>query len=429
MKSVKQIKALFLAVLMLGVLVLAACGSEPESTVADYKVTVVDAAGNPFSDGYAVRFMQNGQQVAMQLPDEQGQSVKNLTKGDYTVELQFTDADAAYHYDKSAMTLTAEKTELTVVLAYSMPAEGSELFAPEGAVTAYAVKEGCTYVKLDSENRSYFLFKPEREGLYEFSVLESTAAIGYYGAPHFVQATSAAEVVNNSFSISVRADSLGNNNSGSFVLVIGIDAAEGDAVLSVERVGDPAWTVADEPWTIYKTTAQIREFSLPENANLVDFDLKAATDTYTLVYNEADGFYHLNTADGPLVLVRLGKNAKSQYIDPFGRIIERSSVTKYFYDDAGEFLKKESYTECLYEYCDGPDADGNGEVESYYYLDKETETYPLTEDLKYIIQSRGEYSQWWDADSIHYLFRDADGDPIPGINNEIAWLFMCCYIG
>lgn len=429
MKNMKQVKALLLAALMLScVMLFAACG-ETLSAEADYKVTVKDAQGNPITEGYAVRFMQNGQQVAMQLPNAQGEAVKTLTRGDYVVELQFTDNDVAYHYDSADLTLSAEKTELTLELAYALPEQGQSLFAGGTEMEAFRVGVGSTYIELDAENRSYFLFAPTQAGLYEFTLLNNDAAIGYYGAPHFVQDRSAVEVVDNKFSISIRADSIGTGETGSFVLVIGVDAGQGSGLLSITRLGDPEWTVADEPWTVYQAKAQVAEFSLPENTKLVDFDLTAATDTYNLVYNEADGYYHLNSADGPLVLVRLGKNSGTKYVDPLGKMIETSAVVKYFYDADGNFQKKESYTECLYSYCDGLDTNANGTIEEYYYLDKATETYPLTEDLKYIIEQRGDYVGWFDPESNMYLFKTADGLNIPGINNEIAWLFMCCYVG
>ena len=189
-----------------------ACG-EPESTEADYKVTVADANGNPISTGYAVRFMQNGQQVAMQIPNEQGESIKTMLKGDYQVELQFTGSDVQYHYDSSDLTLSAEKTQLDIVLAYALPEESRELFVGNGNVAAYAVNEGTTYIQLDSEKRSYYLFTPTRPGMYEFSLANSTAAIGYYGAPHYVQEYSAVEVVDNKFSLSVSADNIGTGNT------------------------------------------------------------------------------------------------------------------------------------------------------------------------------------------------------------------------
>ena len=68
-------------------------------------------------------------------------------------------------------------------------------------------------------------------------------------------------------------------------------------------------------------------------------------------------------------------------------------------------------------------------MESYYYLDPATETYPLTEDLAYILQQRGEYAGWYDVSSDNYVFKDGNGMPILDINPDIAWLFMCCYIG
>ena len=84
-----------------------------------------------------------------------------------------------------------------------------------------------------------------------------------------------------------------------------------------------------------------------------------------------------------------------------------------FYDEDGNFVKKESYSELLLEYIE--------------LADTETGVYPLTEDLKYIIQQRGEYVGWWDAESPNFIFKDATGLPVEGLNTEIAWLFMCCY--
>ena len=44
-----------------------------------------------------------------------------------------------------------------------------------------------------------------------------------------------------------------------------------------------------------------------------------------------------------------------------------------------------------------------------------------------ILQNNGEYQGWWNEDG-YYIFVDADGNKVPGINKDIAWLFMCCYI-
>lgn len=413
MRNVKRVGALFLAMLMCCTLVLSACGGA--SGDAAYKVSVVDALGNPYTSGVAIKFMQNGQQAGMQVVNEQGVAEKTLPKGDYTVELQFTGSDAEYHYDKDALKLSANETELEIVLSYEQSEDAQTLTAQGKEVEAYNVAVGCTYVELDDEDRSYFLFAPTEAGTYEFSLIGSGAAIGYYGAPHFVQEHSAAEVVDNKFTVSIRADMIGTGNTGTSVLVIGVDAAqEENAILAIARIGDPAWSVADEPWVVYAATTQPAPYTLPAGAKIGEFDLTAATDTYKLVLNETDGFYHLDSADGPLVLMRLGKNAKVKYLAPFETVLERSGVSKYFYDDNGEFVKKESYDECLRKYIAN--------------VDEASGMYPLTEDLKYIIQQRGDHSGWWGDDNALYLFEDESGNKIPGINADIAWLFMCCYL-
>ena len=117
-------------------------------------------------------------------------------------------------------------------------------------------------------------------------------------------------------------------------------------------------------------------------------------------------------AQRSLVLVRLA--GELEYMATYKTVLDRTGVVKYFYDESGNFLRKENYTDCLLEYI--PNADETAGV------------YPLTEDLKYIIQQRGDHSGWWDTDGALYLFKDEAGNYVPGINPDIAWLFMCCYI-
>ena len=100
----KRIVVLLLALCL--VLGLAACGSEETKpaatggeTVADgqveYRVSVADATGAPYTEGVIVRFMQGDTQTSMQVVNEEGVAVKALPAGEYTVQLQFTDKDEA----------------------------------------------------------------------------------------------------------------------------------------------------------------------------------------------------------------------------------------------------------------------------------------------------------------------------------------------
>lgn len=409
----KRIFALVMALAL--ALALAGCGgseSEKPAAAADadgnveYRVVLTDALGNTYQDGIIVKFLQDGQEIAMQVVGEGGVTVKKLPAGEYTVELVYTSTDASYSYDTENVTLTAEDNELQIMMTASTKLETVSLFTESGEREAYVVGTGCTNVTL-AEGRTYCLFTPDQAGNYEFGVEGDTANVGYYGAPHFVQSNSAVDVVDNKVQISVSAGSLGST------LVIGLDKTGADScVLTVERIGEPVKTIADEPWHIYQKTAQLSPYTLPSGANLKDFDLTAATDAYNLVLNEADGFYHLDSADGPLVLVRLA--GELEYMATFKTVLDRTGVVKYFYDENNQFVRKESYTECLLEYI--PNADENAGV------------YPLTEDLKYIIRNAGEHSGWWDFSGPGYIFMDEGGNKIANINADIAWLFMCCYL-
>ena len=405
------------AIILTAVTVFASCGAESGEAV--YKVTVADSFGNAYPSGIVVKFMQNGEQIAMQACDENGVAEKTLTKGDYQIELNFTDGAESYYYEGD-LALSAEKTELTVDLSRKASGETQTLYVGADEFEAYNIASGCTYVELEAEKRNYFLFTPTEAGMFEFSIEGgANASIGYYGAPHFVQQQSAAEVVDNKFTVSIKQGMIGSGNGGTSIFVIGVDSLDADTkncVIGINRLGDPEKTVEDEPWIVYEKTAELTEYSLPEDAEIKEFDLEAASDEYKLVFNETDGFYHLDNENGPLVLVRLTED--SDYIACFQKIIEKQGSYKYFYngDDTSyeNFVKRENYTDCLYEYLD--------------YVDENEGVYPLTEDLKYIIQQHGDHAGWWDIESYGYIFKDIDGNNISEINSEIAWLLMCCYI-
>ena len=380
-----------------------------------YTVTVKDALGNPYSDGVIVQFLQDGQQVAIQPCDEEGIATKKLDKGEYTVAIMSTDENVSFYYDDS-LKLTEKERELEVVAACKTSGEPTVLYADSKDCDAYQLSTGCTYVDLISGERTYFLFTPKEAGNYEFSIADgANVEIGYYGAPHYVQSVNAAEVVDNKFTISVSASMIGSGDSGTTVFVLGVDTLDDDVancVIGIRRLGDAEKTLADEPWDIYEATSELEAYTLPEGAEIKEFDLTASTDEYKLVYNEDDGFYHLNSAEGPLVLARLAEDC--DYIACFKTMLDRSGVVKYFFDEDGEFEKKVSYSECLLEYIE--------------YVDEANGVYPLTEDLKHIIQQRGDYVGWWDIESNGYIFKDVDGNNDSSINSEIAWLLMCCYI-
>ena len=389
--------------------VLSGCGGQKT-----YKVTVKDALGNPYKTGIVVEFNKNGKRVAMQPCDENGTAEKKLEKGKYEISLSFTDDKVKYYYEEN-QSVTARNNEIDIIMAYKVSGEPETLYVKSEEYDAYNLNVGCTYVELKSGKRNYFLFTPKTAGTYEFSIADGAdAEIGYYGAPHYVQENNNAEVKDKKFEMSVSASMIGTGDSGTSVYVIGVDAGDKtkNCVIGINRTGDAKKTIEDEPWTVYNKTVELKDYTLPQGAQIKEFDLTASTDTYKFVFNKNDGFYHLNSETGPLVLVRLAEDC--DYIACFKTMLDRSGVVKYFFDKNEKFIKKESYSECLLEYIE--------------CVDENEGVYPLTEDLKYIIQQRGDYAGWWNSESNTYIFKDINGDIIPGINSEIAWLLMCCYI-
>ncbi|MBQ3081439.1 MAG: hypothetical protein IJC49_03200 [Clostridia bacterium] len=407
-----------LMALLLCICTLTACGGNTSSTNAskeeeggnaDYSVTVTDCFGTPLTSGVVVLYMKDGKQAAMQVVNDKGVAVKSLEKGDYTVELKFTDSSLAYSYEK--ITLSADKTAATVELLNETAKEGKKLYTPTGEFTAYDVKEGGTSVSL-KKGRNYYLFTPKIAGTYEFTTSDNDYAVGYYGIPSYVQAQSAAEVVDNSFTVSVSDSMIGKGDTGTTVIVVGVDTAEDAAcVLKIKRIGDPEYSIADEPWTIYKASYAPEKFTLESGVNLKNFDLTAKTEDYALVYNDEDGSYHLGSKDGARVYVWLAE--EPAYMASFKTVLESVGMNRYFFDENGKFVKKESYTDCLLSYIEC--ADSNKGV------------YPLTKDLEYIIKQCGEQNGWWKTDSHGFIFYTSDEQPLPDLNTDIAWLFMCCY--
>lgn len=412
MKTFKRFFAVTLALAML--LTLCACGNNnkkddtknpADSTTASYEVKVLDGQGNPMTSGVVVKFLKNGEQVAMQNTNENGIAIKVLEKGDYTVELMFTDSSLSAGYDTASAVLSATKTSLVLTLINEVGDNTQSLFVGDKECQAYFVSVGSTNVPVTASQRNYFIFAPTEAGTYTFGVANNDVKIGYYGGTHFVQSQSATEVIDNVVTLSISASALGGT------YVIGLDGLSSDTktVLSIVRTGDPTITISDMPWSVYLTSHSPSPYTLNLNGKSLKYvDIKGKTEDNKVVYNEADGFYHYGTADGPVVLVHLGKkspNVSLQTVIEGDGLGGGAPIREYFFDADGNFLKKEDYTEILRKYFEN--------------MDQEAGVYPLTKDLEYIIKNG--CHGWWEKDDPDFIFTDC--------NPEIGWMFALCYVG
>lgn len=392
--------------------------TEPSgSTDTLYEVRVRDSAGAPAPSGTVVTFFRDGAQVAMQVCDADGLAAKSLAPGDYTVTLRFTSGEDRYYISSEDLTLSAQKTALEVTLYPKASGAQVELSIPLVTIDedgwsvvtpiptmVYSLNEGCTYVEMQQSGKTYFLFTPTRGGIYELSVLSGEGCtFAYYGSPNYIRDIPMQDIVEGVCTVNIENAAVTGDPDNTIQLVLAVESEQaGSCIVRIDRVSDPAWSVSQEPWIIYQTTAALTQCTVPAQTKLNNFDL---TRGYDLVYNESDGTYHLNSADGPQVYAYLTKDPR--FVACFQTILSEGSVRAYFYDADGNFVKKEAYGTCLKEYI--------------ACADQTYGVYPLTQDLKYIIQSYGERQGWWKQGSMTCMI------DIDDLNEASAWLFMCCY--
>lgn len=374
-------------------------GGDTTPKTTSYTVTVLDANGKA-KTGVTVKLVKDGKTAASGTVNSSGKFTQTLDTATYTVELSFT--GTALGYDKKSAKVTASSPSVKIYVAEPIGTDYSTLYNESDA---YYISTGAVYTDLSADERNYFLFVPTKSGVYEFTTTSTDAVIGYFGGTSFIQSVNIADdYKNNKFTITVKEGSVGVD----YIIGIDVDSgAVGGTVVKVTRTGDIPFDPADDEYIVYKKTVDLSTYTLPSDAAVKDFDLTAKTSTYNLVLNESDGFYHLGSEDGPLVVAYLGK--KTTYLASLAEVLDTSNLGKYFYDDNGKYLYKERYNECLLEYLE--------------YMDKSAGVYPLTEDLKYIITNAGEHKGWWDADSETYLFSS-----VKNLNSDIAWLFLCGYV-
>ena len=375
------------------------------TTPTDYTVKLVDAKGKAVT-GVTVQFYLGKTKKGEKKVDSKGVAKINLLDATYTVKLSGT----TLKYDEGMAKVTATATSLELLLTDKAQTAVTNAYPKKEAV----VKTGAWHVTLTPGKLSYLWFTVEESGTYRFATTNKNVAIGYYGGSFNVlqlpiTTGDTVQETNNSLTISFV-------DAGPTV-VIGLLAPTNvsTTVVQITRIGDAKWSPALEPWEEYEGSYTPKPFTYT-GGKLTNFDMTSATSAYKLVLG-SDGYYHLGSANGQRVYMRLGSKA------PYQRSISAvlgldggpagSNFGIYIYDAAGNFVRKERYNDLLGEYVANMDANEG--------------IYPLTPDLMYMIQQAGGYRGWWDPASPDYLFVDDDFEPIPGINNEIGWMYALCY--
>ena len=274
---------------------------------------------------------------------------------------------------------------------------------------------------------NYFIFRPSAPGIYEVSIGSETAEIGYYGSPNWILSTPEKVSEKGVLTMEISRLYVGADEISTSPYLIGINTnADGktDCTLTFRKVAEMPPSPSEVDWTVYlnPNADKLEKFTLPEDATLVNVDVYDAD--LTIVFNEADGYYHVGDANGPVVLIRLTK--ESEYLASFFTVSLTTALGGFFYDENGTFLYKEVYNDLIYQYTGKPDSNYSL-VQGAGVQDPDSGTYPLDAYLAHFMKNAGEKMGWWDPNSGFYRFADSDALTDATLT-ENAWLFACCYV-
>ena len=365
-----------------------------------YSVTVVDVNGNKIK-GAIVTVFKDGVKAGMKATDENGKAAFDFKDGNYTFTLTFVGKDAQYGYDEKLCVLSSDKPNITVTVA-SLAEEKESLY--NGSEASF-VKDGSYYVEFSAGETLYFIYTPNQRGRYKISVDSSVDTVcGYFGSSMLIYENDISNESDKAEDGSIYIDfRIFNVNQTSYLF--GFTAEEaGNGYFKIEFDSELDYIPSELPFDDYQTTKSIEKFVYSGGA-LVNFDV---TDlTLNAVYNEDDGFYHLNDKNGKIIYIKL--TVPNAYKDAIEKICETQPFQHYVYDESGKFASKVSYMEMMLEYFEASD--------------EQAGIYPLTYDLAYVMKTMGEYLGWYapaPMGSEHIFFGST---PIT-IN---SWLFACCY--
>lgn len=394
--------------------------TQPETEKITYSVKFVDYKNETVTSFSGVINLSNG----LIVPVSRGEASFVAEKGTYDAEFEITSSDG-YEFEEEYQ-FTEENNE-AVISVYNKVTDTDKSFYASEYGAGY-VNEGATYVKLRGVTgeeyegeRSFFIFKPQRDGIYKISVItDKEVSVGYHGGNVFnIFPHSLNEVVDNTVEVQFHKSSIGADSSVVCIIGLTTDGSAKDCILVVERIADMPITEVDYEWEIPEFTGELKTHRFTyQNKQVVMTNLDLMDENLTLVLGD-DGYYRLGTANGPIVYVRLSASSDYFGVDPetglnnvaaFSSMMENTRLCRYFYDEDGNFIKKESYNEIFNRYLEIIDQSG---------------VYPLDEALEYVIKQSGEQRDWWNykSDNNLYTMYGVDQPPV-----ENAWLFAACTI-
>jgi hypothetical protein len=368
----------------------------------EYTATVLDGYGVPVN-GAKVIFYQGNSVVAELMTDSLGKASATLYEGEYEVVCE---PSVGFYAPSPAKLTAADNSADIMIVAY---AENPQLVYPDEVNGVYDVTVGSVRVPVENDVMRYFFFTPQEGAIYRVYTDSDKVEIGYYGGSFFVTETNSGKMLDDGgMELEVLHSAIGG------ALVIGLkstSSAVSECTLTIVRYSDIEIKDVERPWEQYQLSHTPTKIETPAGTLqavpiTVTLPAGGAVSEISVYYNESDGYYHLNSKTGPILYVRI--NTPSLFPEALATIANVTNIGRYFSDEQGNFVKKESYNSAILLYSEAADT-VNGVV-------------PLDADLIYILNNIGE-NGWYDRTSPNCIFTDNEVIVMP-FN---GWLFACVY--
>ncbi len=271
-------------------------------------------------------------------------------------------------------------------------------------VVSYKVGLGKTNAKnMVAGDYTFFVYTPTESGIFKISTDKSAAKLSYWGGSVDYYYNITSDEFYNSSGNYLNIEVMDGSVPGAVIIFAVKGSAE--CCINIERTGDASKPIERVE---YGTNVTVKDFTYTGSTAFTYFDIKA-TSAPTLVLG-SDGYYHKGSATGPIVYVNMHYTKYHSFTDRFGITTNAggAALVKYFdtyYED---------YTALMKKYAEN--------------RDEATNMYPLTKEMKYILESSNEHYRWGEYESENYLFYNGT-QKITGVNADIAWMFACCYAG
>lgn len=228
-------------------------------------------------------------------------------------------------------------------------------------------------------------FSPDQDGIYLFETAEGNL-LGYWGGNKFFVFDGTENKTN---SLKHTVEAVGQT------IMVGVQASGENCTIKVTRVGDRPKTADDFEWNNVEATGKpVSGDKLEGEWNWVN----VKDDVKDVAVLGKDGYYHLNSADGPILYLEL--TSKRFNID----LVEMCSKgqLRYTIQTGEETWEKVQYKTMFNTYLEA----GN--------------VVALTEELVEMLQKVGAVKGWYDTNAQFLFNQEVDADE--------AWMFACKYI-